>query len=242
MTRQPELWLMLVALFLYLFDAVLLLRPDQAVVVRGRRGWRPRFGMREWTIAGKEPLLPNPLTGFQPAYLVNWNLFAPAGRSPPAHSLDETRQFDALGRAVMVSTVCLFVLLPLGLFTRAGSVLTIFAALLITLNNGIALLLLLKRRALLGIDMPHFATLAAECLLCPPFSLNLVRKVCALQMVDEDLESIAARLLLPADRATMRDGCLARIDDALQSLPENAPEEDALLETRRRFEAKKDNP
>jgi hypothetical protein len=239
MTLQPEPWLMLVALFLYLFDATLLLRRDQALVARGRRGWRPRFGMREWTIAGKEPLLPNPLADFRPAYLVHWDLFAPTGNAQPTHLLDETRRFGALSVAVMISTVCLFVLLPLGLFTRAGSVLTIFTALLITLNNLIALTILFRRREMFGIDTRHFATLATECLLCPPFSLNLVKKVCALQMVDEDLESIAARLFAPAERAAMRDGCLARIDDALLSLLDHAPEEEALRDTRRRFEEKK---
>jgi hypothetical protein len=235
MTFQPEAWLMLVALFLYFFDALLLLHRDQALVMQGPRGWRPRFGMREWTIAGKEPLLPNPFTGFRPAYLVRWHLFANASGTPVSQRLDENFQLDALGVAVIISTGCLFVLLPLGLFTRAGSVLTIFTAALVTLNNLVALLIVFKRRGLYRIDLRHFTTLATECLLCPPFSLNLVRKICALQLVDEDLESISARLFDAADRATMREACLARVDDALLSLAEHADEEHALRDTRSRF-------
>ncbi len=235
MIFQPEIWLMLVALLLYLFDATLLLRRDQALVVKAGRGWRPRFGMREWTIAGREPLLPSPLTGYRAAYLVHWNLFSDTSSAPPSHLLDEQIELDALGVAVMLSTVCLFVLLPLGLFTRAGSVLTVASAALITLNNLVALLIVFRRRATYRIDMRQFTTLATECLLCPPFSLNLVRKVCALQMVDEDLESVAQRLFNEADRADMREACLARVDDALLSLPEHASEEVALRDTRSRF-------
>jgi transcriptional regulator len=54
-------------------------------------------------------------------------------------------------------------------------------------------------------------------------------------MVDEDLESLAQRLFNEADRADMCAACLARVDDALLSLPEHASEEVALRATRSRL-------
>ncbi len=226
---------MLLALALYAYDAVLFLERTQAVVVRDRQGWRASFGLRSWTIGGREPWFPNPLKGHRPAYVVNWPMLAEPQTSA-AVQLDETLDFKIIGSCVLLSTFCLFVLLPLGLFTRAGSVLTLFVIALMTVSTGVAVGVAARHKERLRLSQGKLWSLAIECLLCPPFSLNLVRRICALQAIDEEIEPIAARLFTRAAQQQMHEECLLRVDEALALFDEDSAEHALLKTTRLRFQ------
>jgi len=231
-----EVWLMLLALALYVVDALLLLASNEAVLVRGwRRRWRAGFGAHGWKLAAKEPYLPNPLTPHRPLLRLSWAFDAEPPRATSAEPLTVPPEIDTFGPFTIVSLLCIFVGLPIGLFTGAGVAFTAGAVVLLYLNNLVALGLVFKRRGKLNLSQRQFALMAFECLACPPFSINLVRKLCARVPVEESFTSVARRTLPADELAVVNAQCLLRLEEQLAYAPEGGAQMQALQAARTRF-------
>ena len=230
-----EALLMLAALALYLSDSILLFASNEAALLRGRRGrWRAGFGLDRWRLAGKEPYLPNPFTPQAPLLRLHWRMRAPAAAAAGA-PLVLPAELDRFALHAWVSWLCLFVWLPVVLFQPQGLVFTLTAVLVLYLNIVVAMVRLQRCRTAFVLPARDFAVLAFECLVCPPFSINLVRKLSARAGVREDLVSAAMRLL-PADALpAFKVQCLRRLDEAIESEGEDSPDWQSLRAGRERF-------
>lgn len=235
MTPSAEVLLVLLAVGLYLHDSLLLLNVNEAMLIRGPRGpWMAAFGSRRWRLGGREPFLPNPFAPHRQTYRLMWRMDAEPDAAPAAPTA-----FDAsiarLAPFVWSSWTALFVLLPLGLFTRAGPVASIAAAGILYVGNIAALVMVRRSRDALGLTGPQFRLLAFECLACPPYAVNLVRRLSRMRYVSEDFAAAAQRLLTGAALATAKAECLARIDEEIELETEGSEREVRLRETRTRF-------
>jgi hypothetical protein len=235
MTPTAETWLQLLVLGLYLQDSVQWLRCDEALLERSWRGrWAARFGAMSWKLGGREPCLPNPFTPHRASFRLRWRMeddAASKGRAVVCAPAAVLR----FGVFAWLSGVSLFVLLPMGLFTNAGPRLAIAAAVLVYASNFVALGLAYRWRDRLGIQRKRLAALAVECLACAPYSVNLVRRLCAAMTVDEDFTVAAGRLLEPEAFAQARQQCLARVDEQLDAEPEGSRRFVLLERARVRF-------
>ena len=219
---------------LYLKDCLLLLNPDEAVLVRGWRGrWRAGFGMLDWRLRRREPWLCNPFKPWEPVLRLRWDAAATPAQVPaaPAAVPSELR----LGPWVVVMWLLLFVALPVAYYGHLG-----LQAMLLVLGElyaviGVTLVLVWRRRAALGLNGPQFGVLAFEVLACAPYAPNLVRRLSLHRRVDEDLLSATRRLLDPPARARVNAQCLARIDDELDWTAEESPRALALRAVRPAF-------
>ncbi len=219
---------------LYLKDCFLLLGRDEAVLVRGWRGrWRAGFGMLDWRLRRREPWLCNPFKPWEPVLRLRWDAAATPAPSPaaPASVPGELR----LGPWVAVMWLLLFVALPLAYYGHLGlqAVLLVLAELYAVI--GVALVLVWRRRAALGLSGAQFGVLAFEVLACAPYAPNLVRRLSLQRRVDEDLLAAARRLLDAPALARMNAQCLARIDDELDWTAEDSPRALALRAARAAF-------
>jgi len=213
MPAQAELALMGLVVALHLYDSALLLYCNEGVLSpRGKRGWAVGFGSDKLQLRGRETYLPSPLHLHRPLYRLAWAFEGGAGgrRWSP-----EPRLFRVLAPLVWGMAVALFVLLPLGLFTRLGEPLLLAALLLMYGSLLCALLWLWGNRARLRIPARQLAALSFECLACAPFALNLVRHLSAKMPAEEDLESAARRLQQPRDWQRTRAALIARLDDEI---------------------------
>ena len=233
---STEALLQLMVLAFYLQDSLLALAPNEAALVRGGRGrWHAAFGLRGWKLAGREWLLPNPFTPHRPLFRLAWRMDA---SPPPAHRAAELKVppgIDRLRPFVFVAALALFVLLPLGLFSRAGPLLAIAAVALLYLNNLVALGLAYRWRDRLGVDRRHLVPMALECLACAPYGLNLVRRLCALANPQEDFTRAARRLLSAEELRAAHRQCLDRIDEQIDLEPEHSPRAAQLRAAKARF-------
>jgi hypothetical protein len=264
MNWSTEAALALLIVALYLKDCLLLLRPNEAVLVKGRV-WRAGFGLRDWTLAGREPYLANPLLPHQPVFRLQWDVLAavPVWPGAPAaalasapHALDnrldnalETRPctpgrapVDASARlaalqrllpSVWISWLLLLVLLPATVLGRWGVWSTLGVLALLYLNIGVGLLLVWLSRAHFGLTGRRFALFAFECLICPPYAPNMVRRLSwhapgVAAPAAEDFASAAARLLAPSAWAAACSACRARVQDQCDAEPEGTPRARAL--------------
>lgn len=237
--RAPstEALLQLMVLAFYLQDSLQALAPNEAALVRGGRGrWHAAFGTRGWKLAGREWLLPNPFTPHRPLFRLVWRMeAAPPPAGPPAAELKVPPDIDRLRPFVFIAALALFLLLPLGLFSRAGPLLAIAAVALLYVNNLAALWLAYRWRDRLGIDRRRLVPMALECLACAPYGLNLVRRLCALTDPQEDFTRAAHRLLSAEELQAAHRQCLDRIDEQIDLEPEGSPRAAQLQAAKARF-------
>lgn len=232
---KAEGWLLLLAVALYAYDSLLLLSSNEAVLVRGWRGrWLAGFGAHRWKLAGKEPLLPNLFTPHRPLFRLAWRFEGERDTEGQTQTLQAPRALDTFGAFVLGSLICLFMLLPIGLF-GAGLAFTSGAVALLYANNLIALALVFRRRHALHLTTRQFGMLAFECLVCPPFSINLVRKLCGHIPIDESFTVAARRCLRRDDLAEAHVQCLIRLEEQVDAAAEHSERMQLLLAAKARF-------
>ena len=181
----------------YLQDAVVLLHYDEFVVGGTGRRWRESAGAMEWS--GRYLWLPSPLAPhaawFRGAWPAHQVTAAPGQADLDGYlaALAPFRAGTSCLAAVLLAGVPLLVWLyphPLALLGALGVVYGIVCMLV---------LLLWRRRAVLGVPSRAAGWLAVECLACPPHAINLVRKL-TLRHGPRDAAAIAAAWLDAAGR------------------------------------------
>lgn len=237
MRLSTEALLMLVAVALYLLDSLLLLSSNEAVLVRGWRGrWFARFGLDRWRLSGKEPYLSNPATPHFPLWRLRWSFDGPtAGAPAPTRLVAVPPALERIKLHVLVSLVSIFVLVPIVLFYPVPIEYPIAVVALLYLNIVVALIRLFRVRAHFRLSSGQFAVLAFECMACPPFSVNLVRKLCLRLEADEDFVAAAARLLAAEALRAVDAQCLRRVDEQIDYAEEGSERMRKLLAGRLRF-------
>jgi hypothetical protein len=226
MVLQAEWTLMALAASLYAWDSAQLLYANEGLLApRGRDGWALRLGST-LRLAGRELYVPSPLTLHRPLFRLAWGFEAPAGGDP---GWSERRgAYRPLAPLVWAMAVALFVLLPLGLFSRLGEAMLIAALAMLYASILAALAWTALRARSLGIAPRRLAALAFELLVCPPFALNLVRRLSLEVPVGEDLVAAARRLQGGDGWPASRVRFAARLEDALLDEGEGSPRAAAL--------------
>jgi hypothetical protein len=197
MPSEPLL-LPLGALAFYLLDSLLMLYGNEVLLVAtGRDGWRFAAGS-EWMLGGRRALLPNPFVPWQPAWRLAWR--GDEAAREPAPRVDMARlgaQRAALRPLGVIVVLLQWLMLPglaleLLLAGTGGALLLVLAAIYaLVLAAGATVLLM---RARLGLATRAALGLAIEGLLCPPFAINLARKVGLRTALADDPLELAARL------------------------------------------------
>jgi len=232
---QDAVLLMGLVVGLYLYDSALLLHRNEGILVAARRGrWSVGLGFRDLQLAGKHVFIPNPFCPHRSLFRLSWQFedaSADAAESWEAHR-DATRP---LAPFIWTMALALFVLLPLGFFTRLGDYVLIAALTLLYLGIIAALTWVWRNRLRFDLNAPQFTALAFESLVCSPLALNLARKLCARVPVREDLVSAARRLQSADEWQATRSRLLERLDEAIEAEEEGSPRMANLTDRRRRL-------
>ena len=234
-----ELELVALAVLLYLYDSTVLLSANEAVficVVRGPDAWRVSTGSRGFLVGGRTVCLLNPLMPYAPCVRLRWDLCAAADPTQSNNTWSaELVKLRVAAPWVLLAAFALFILLPLGLFTPLGLYATLAAVALLYGSILVALLLLRRTDPLRSMSTVKFIGLIFECLACPPFGVNLIRRVALMSKVNESVLSAGQRLLTPPEWLRLRAHCVAVLDEELQACEDNAPERAALEAQRARL-------
>jgi hypothetical protein len=235
MISRDEILLMTAIIGLYLYDSAMLLYGNQAILAATRRGkWLVEFGSSTYQVLRKDLYIPNPFLPHRAQFLLSWKL--EGGPAEAEVSLAEyARSARPLGLMVWCMAMALFVLLPLGFFTRLGDPMLLIAVLVLYASIIAALAWLWMHRGSFRLTGKKFAAIAFESVVCSPFALNLVRKVTLGVPVHEDLVSAAMRLQDAEGWDTTRATLVRRLNEKIEAEEENTDRMAALLEQRRRL-------
>jgi hypothetical protein len=233
-----EVELLALAVLLYLYDSSVLLYSNEAVFsCDGAQRWAAATGWTGFVFAGRSLCILNPFTPHRPSFRLNWD-FDGLGCEieDPAWSRD-AQDLKSLAPAVLTAGLGLFVLLPLGLFTALGRYAVVPALILLYGSTLFALFQVRRRNILVAPGRLRFIGFAFECLACPPFGVNMVRRITLASRIAEPVPLAAVRLLDAERWHRLRDHCLSRVDEALLLVAEHSDEQKALVAQRARLSA-----
>ncbi len=160
----------------YIYDSLMLLNINELVITRSRNNWSYKFPFLEYQLLRKYPLLPNLLLPGTAIFKTYW-----PGPSTKSSNVKEVNIFI---KKLFPIQLIVYALLPLQLiflpmivyyYGSGVKLLIIFATIYFTILG--ALIYIFCNRDNLYISLAKFSSLAFESLACPPFALNLVRKV-----------------------------------------------------------------
>jgi hypothetical protein len=225
---------------LYLQDALILLYDNEAVLEsHGARGYRIRFGARGFQLAGRNPVLPNPLTPWRMALRLAWQPpDVPAAQAAAAGTLTPESVRAALrvpSWGLLPIAAGLFLGIPLCLYFDAGW--TPFLSVLAVMYAATLFVLacLWRARTRLRLATGNLAALTFEALVCLPCALNVLRKATTRIRMAEDLLDVARPRLTAVQLRTATEQIVRRVDEGIESAETGSARWRALTDYRARL-------
>lgn len=215
---------------LYLYDSSLLLFHDEVAFETRRRGAIVPGGLM-LELGGRVLFVPNPLTPHRPLYRLGWLAPAPAtGSRTGGRALRRMALRCSVLAPWSVLLLVLFVVaLPAALW-MAGTHIALLAWLAATYATiVVALGVAVVQRRRLGVTNRQLWSLARDALLCPPFALNMMRKVSLEHSRGLDLRAVLSDAPDADATVALARMVRARIATSLSFVEAGGDREGALL-------------
>lgn len=172
-----ELLLPAGAIAFYLYDSLLWLFGDELVLIRGARHWDCAAGS-DWLLLRRRLYLPNPFTPQRLLWRACWSTASHGGEPTDLAALAALQyRLRPLRVLVWVLLLLIVVALPLGVIGGATPLLLLALFAAIYLVALISVAWLWRHRSELGLSVRACRALSFDALACPPFAINLVRKI-----------------------------------------------------------------
>jgi hypothetical protein len=231
-----EVELLGLAVIFYLCDSSLLLFSNEGVLtIDGAHRWSAPPGWVGLVLAGRRVCMLNPFTPHHPAFRLSWRFDALEPATDDLSWPGRVQELRALAPLTLTAGLSLFVLLPVGLLSPLRALLVVPAIILLYTSIGIALLQLHRRNVYATAGRWRFIGFAFECLACPPFGVNMIRRLTLAERISEPLPLAGARLLVGERWTELRDQCVLRLEDALQVAVDDPNQTKALEAQRERL-------
>ena len=206
---------MLLAVGLYLYDSAILMFSNEALLIpKANDHWFVGFGSNGTTFKGKGVYIPNPFLPVQPLFKLTWNIEGEAKGF--VHPWTANRAgYGRLVPLVWSLAALTFILLPVVLFKRLGDTLILLSFCLIYANVLSIMLALWLNRERFELTHRGLVAMSLDLLVCPPFALNIIRRLSLKVNITEDFIHAAQRLQTSIDWETTRGEVLTRLDDEI---------------------------
>lgn len=159
----------------YLYDSIMLFNINELLLTKSYKGWFYKFPELGFQLLRRYPLLPNPLTPHVAIFRTSW----PNDMKPLNENLFSkfSRSLEPVQLAVNMLLLLLLGYIPIiSLAYGSGSKLLVLFLMIYLLIIAILIYVFNNKKTLL-LSNGEFTSLALEAFLCPPFALNMVRKI-----------------------------------------------------------------
>jgi hypothetical protein len=193
---HSDWWLIAGIVAFYLYDAATLVYANETLLVRIWGKWTTKTLRSDWLLSGKNLYFPNPLTPAWPFFAASWSETTSDEYLDDRESLARMLvKLQPLQILVSLQAILMLVLLPFVLL-RFGHGAMLLAA--IGAIYSIALLAVSYvywHREAMGVNAKQVRSMAFDAIACPPFSINLVRKICLARGLHGDVLQVGKRVL-----------------------------------------------
>ena len=211
-----EVLLILGIVGFYVFDSARLLYFNELILAETYGHWSFACPRTRWALKGKLPFIPNPVTPDTVLLRVVWSV---GEKELDLDALEKTRRFiqetRILGYFILVLFTLMIIILP-GVLYRFGTgtfLLITFTSIYLTI---LALLgVVYRKRDALGLSQKAMTSIVIDCLACPPFAINLVRKISLLHPVEIDPVAFALEHFEKPKFAQLANALKERLDEEL---------------------------
>jgi len=210
-----EWWLPIGALAFYLYDSLLWLYGDELVLIRRASRWDHAAGS-ERLLFRRRLYLPNPLTPQRPLWRACWSDFSRRDKLTDLNALTSLVQTLRPLRA-LVTVLWLLIVVVLPVAVASGARPAILLALFAVVYSFAATMVvwLWCQRATLGLSARSCRALSFDALACPPFAINLVRKISLLTTLKGELLTQAGAAFDAPALASLRATLIRRVTERL---------------------------
>lgn len=223
-------WLLVAGILLfYLQDSALLLYHDEVAIAERWRSWNVSASAGV-ELAGRHLCVPNPLLPQRALFRATWT--AVDGGSDNTCLDAFLSQLMPFRVGCVAAWAIVLVAIPASVLAHRPAtwlLAELLASYLVTAIMGVCAW---RRRGALGLDTKAALGLIAETLLCPPYSVNYLRRLCRHHAFGGDPVAFAAKHCHERNRAALRQELLARTDIDL-SFADPGSELHASLQARR---------
>jgi hypothetical protein len=228
MTLSFEVLLIIGVLGFYLYDSAILLFSNELVFIESYGRWSFSFPNPRWLLRGRVLYFPNPLAPYKMIYRAAWST---NDNALEIQSEDLTHKFSAplcyLRILVIVLMILLVVVLPVVMLRLGAGVVFLVVLFLIyfTILNMLGYIFIKKVN--LQLTNKAFLSLAFDSLACPPFAINMLRKISLRMQICNNPVEFSRLILKPNDfkkfAATLIDKLAEELDfeDELDSQRSN---------------------
>ncbi|MEF9947614.1 MAG: hypothetical protein RR800_04595 [Comamonas sp.] len=224
-TVSIEVQIVLAICLFYGYDTALLLKPEEGLLRKSRSGWLAQLASQGFELRQNWLLWPSIFAIHQPVYRLHWNatqITLPGDARPATALATHASSFRAFILPLYLLGVLLFVALPVSLLVLHSELAQLITLALIYLCTAwISVLAWNHGKS----DKATARSIAVQILLCPPFALNVVRKLSLAYGAQPDLlQTTHALMDTPqwSDFAQQVQSAMQREMHELADLPEYA--------------------
>ncbi len=222
---STEVQLFVLAALFYVYDSALLLYVNEGALVPHRRRWVVKTGNKGFTIRGKNLVFPDLLLPHRPVFRLSWDYKNPIAVTASKVAWDtEKVAYGQFAPFVYGMALALFFTLPAVLFFNRSDIALLLCLLLIYLNAIGAGVVLFSSKDRLQLSTKKCWSIFLECALCPPLTINIVRKISTQRQFSSSLVAAATVLLKPENWEVLREELIAQIDDELETAEDQLKE------------------
>lgn len=220
----------------YVYDSAMLLYFNELTFVKSLRRWAFSCSLSRWRIGGKIPYLPNPLAPWNPLFRLTWS-----SNDQPLHlgsGEGLTRLIEAVrpvGYFVAVLLAEMLVGLPLVIFKFGTGVEFLITLAVIYLTIIGMLGMVYFKRDSLGLSGKAFASIVFDSIACPPFAINMVRKISLRYVVRLNPVEFALQHFEKEQFCLLASAIQARLDEELELVDVDSPLGETLKAYRNRL-------
>jgi len=241
-TISTQLQVVLAIVLFYLYDAALLLKPEEGLLRPLRSGWRAQLASGGFELRQNRLLWLPVFALHRPVYRQRWSatrIHLPGDAKFSTAVEAHARSFKAFALPLYLLAALLFLGLPAALLVLHSELMQLTALALIYLSTVWLGWLALSHGRQGRCDLAFARSTAFQILLCPPFALNVVRKLSLSYEVQADLLQTAQALMSVSQwqgLAAQVQQLMQREMDEIAELPEYAPTLAQMQQARRVLE------
>lgn len=227
-----DVLLLLGVIGFYLYDSSMLLYTNELVYLERNYKWSFASPSNNWALLGKILYIPNPIRPDIAMWRIYWtekthvfNGNIEEERKSLENLCTQVRPFRYM---VLVLLILFSLGLPIALFKYGGGVILLILFGLIYLTIAFILAYALWKRHALELPLRKWAFLAFESLFCPPFALNILRKITLNHSISCEPILLAETIFEKDIFNRVVDVVAQRIDQQLECLTSDHPRFSAL--------------
>lgn len=224
-----EAWLVIGIYGFYLFDSIKLLQHNRLIICRGYRGWKIICPDSSWQILRKIPYIFNPCLPNIPIFVGTLSIADETSIVDLTSTINEfIDAVNPLNYFVIILLALMCICLPLALFLYGTGLVLLTITISIYTIILAMLAVLYTKQSELSLSFKNYFSAAFDCIACPPFAINLVRKVSWQYQINLNPLEFAIKNLSKSDLSKLARVLITRMDEQLLCEDDNTVRSDII--------------